>query len=91
MEEQKKRYCFDIPIHCEHGHLMEAIGMQKENQEKTSQVKTWRFIMTASCEKCEKLMTFNVAVAITKKALKNQFLPRIKNLPNDRQSKRIPR
>lgn len=83
MENQEKGYILDIPVHCEHGHLLETISMQKENLGKNQRekTKTFRFIIIASCEKCEKLMSFNVAVAITKNVREEQILPRIKGLP----------
>lgn len=95
MENQEKRYFFDIPIHCELGHLLEKIGMEKESQGKTPQEKTrtFQFTIIAFCGKCEKLMTFNANVAITRKIQRTQFLPRIKGLPVDkyRQTNKISR
>lgn len=82
MEDQKK-HIFDIPIHCEYGHLMEIIGMEKESQGKIprSKTRTFQFTITAFCGKCGKLMAFNANVAITRKIRKEQILPRIKGLP----------
>lgn len=83
MENQERRYFFDIPVHCEDGHLMEIIGMEKESRGKIPRRKTltFQFTITAFCDKCGKLMALNANVAITRKIQKEQILPRIKGLP----------
>lgn len=92
----KKENCYflfnDMPVHCEYGHRTEIVGLQKEKEEKLAQEKKRHFLLTVLCEKCDnKLMTFNVVIAIERKIAKTQFLPKIKGMPTDRHAKKISR